>query len=142
MLKLLLFGLGVLVGVALAAAVVAIIIESLIPWEEVCFVVSSAQAVLETGDILITQLQDWLTKAESFLTTSTPEQTTEARTGLGGLLDRAGDIVDDATRTFIDIVTTPLRELIDFTESVLSDVQDSVNEARNVLASVDLSPCN
>ena len=106
------------------------------------FVVSSAQAVLETGDILITQLQDWLAKAESFLTTSTPEQTSEARTGLGGLLDRAGDIVGDATRTFIDIVTAPLRELIDFTESVLSDVQDSVNEARNVLASVDLSPCN
>ena len=121
---------------------IAIIIESLIPWEEVCLVVNAAQAVLETGDILITQLQDWLTKAESFLTTATPEQTSEARTGLSGLLDKAGDIVGDATRTFIDILTTPLRALIDFTESVLSDVQDSVNEARNVLANVDLSSCD
>ena len=137
----LLFGLGVIVGIASTAVVVALIINNIIPWEEVCFVVSSAQGVLETGEILISQLQEWLTKAEGFLTTSTPEQTAEARTGLGGLLDRAGDIVGDATRTFVDIVTAPLRELISVTNTVLSDLQASVNEARQVLATVDLSRC-
>lgn len=138
----LLFGLGILTGIALTAAVVVLIIDMLIPWEEICAIVGAARAVVETGDIFVTQLQDWLAKAESFLSTATPEQTSEARTGLSGLLDKASDIASDVTRTFTDIVTAPLQGLIDLAKVVLNDMQANIDSAQNVLASVDVSRCN
>ena len=136
------FVMGIFAGIVLAAATGVMVINLLIPWEEVCAVVGPAQRVAETGAKLLTDLQDWLTKAESFLETATPEETAEARTGLSGILDKAGGIASGATRAVADIVTAPLQGLIALSKAVLSEVQAAVDAARDVLSSVDEARCS
>ena len=136
------FALGIFAGIVLAAATGAMVINLLIPWEDICAVVGPAQRVAETGSKLLTDLQDWLTKAESFLAADSPEQAADTRAGLGGILDRAGSIVSDAKESAIDIVTAPLLAVVDLAQGVLSAVQATVDAARDVLASVDETRCN
>ena len=119
------------------------IVNLLIPWEDICAVIGPAQRVADTGATLLVSLQDWLAKAESLLATGSSDQVTEqARTGLGGIVDRAEAIVSDVKDSAIDIVTAPLQRLIDLAQGVLSAVQAAVDAARDVVASVDEARCN
>ena len=128
----------------MAGAAGVMVVNLIIPWEDVCAVLGPAQALAESGSRLLAQLQDWLTDAESFLTTvsTTDEEAVEARTGLAGLLDKAKDVTGDVGATLVDILTMPLQALITLAKVVLSSVQDSVDAARNVIASIDAARCN
>ncbi len=134
---------GVVIGVVGAGATGIVIVNLLIPWEDICAVIGPAQRVADTGATLLVSLQDWLAKAESLLATGSSDQVTEeARTGLGGIVDRAEAIVSDVKDSAIDIVTAPLQRLIDLAQGVLSAVQAAVDAARDVVASVDEARCN
>ena len=134
---------GVVIGVVGAGATGIVIVNLLIPWEDICAVIGPAQRVADTGATLLVSLQDWLAKAESLLATGSSDQVTEqARSGLGGIVDRAEAIVSDVKDSAIDIVTAPLQRLIDLAQGVLSAVQAAVDAARDVVASVDESRCN
>ena len=134
--------LGILLGIGISAAVVAAIIDMLIPWDEICPVLAPAQRLAEAGTGLIAELEAWLAKAESFLQTGeSSEVSEEARTGLGGILDRAGDIVGDVRDTAVDIVTAPLRALIDLAQGLLSSIQETVDAALDVIAVVEELGC-
>ena len=137
-------GLGAVGGFILAAAIGVVVVNLIIPWEDVCAVLGPAQTLAEAGSKLLSQLQDWLTKAESFLTTigSTEEAAGEAKTGLAGLLDKAKEVAGDVTEAAIDIVTLPLEALIALAKVVLGEVQASVDAARNVIASIDAARCS
>ena len=137
-------GLGAVGGFILAAAIGVVVVNLIIPWEDVCAVLGPAQTLAEAGSKLLTQLQDWLTKAESFLTTigSTEEAAGEAKTGLAGLIDKAKEVTGDVAAAAIDIVTLPLEALIALAKVVLGEVQASVDAARNVIASIDAARCS
>ena len=134
---------GVVIGVVAAGTTGIVIVNLLIPWEDICAVIGPAQRVADTGATLLVSLQDWLAKAESLLATGSSDQVTEqARSGLGGIVDRAEAIVIDVKDSAIDIVTAPLQRLIDLAQGVLSAVQAAVDAARDVVASVDEARCN
>ena len=134
--------LGVLLGIGISAAVVAAIIDMLIPWDKICPILAPAQRLAEAGSGLIAELEAWLTRAESFLHSGdSSEASEEARTGLGGILDRAGNIVGDVRDTAVDIVTAPLRELIDLAQDTLNSIQESVDAALDVIATVEELGC-
>ena len=133
-------GLGV-VGAAILGWVV--IIQILIPWEAICATVAPSQEVVRQGSVLIAELQAWLREAEEFLRTGgSSEQSTEVRQGLGGLLDRASGEVQTAASVVVDVVTAPLRLLIDAAQVVLEAVRGVVEAARESLDSIDQSQCN
>ena len=134
--------LGVLLGIGISVAVVAAIIDMLIPWDEICPVLAPAQRLAEAGTGLIAELEAWLAKAESFLQSGeSSEASEEARTGLGGILDRAGDIVGDVRDTAVDIVTAPLRALIDLAQDMLSSIQETVDAALDMIVVVEELGC-
>ena len=139
--SLLLVGLGLLTGLVLAAAIGFIAIEVLLPWEDICAVVGPAQKVVETGSALLADLDAWLARAESFLSTSPPEEATEARKGLGGLVDKAAEVAAGAAGVAVDVMTAPLEALIDLAQLLLGAVQAEVDAARDLLASIDQSRC-
>ena len=102
-----------------------------------------AQTLAEAGSRLLTQLQGWLTNAESFLTTiGSDEEVGEARTGLAGLIDQAKEVTSDMEAAIADVLTMPLQALIALAKVVLSAVQSSVEAAQNVMASIDAARCN
>ena len=141
--KFLWLGLGVVGGFALAGAVGVMVVNLLIPWEDVCAVVGPAQRVAETGSTLVAQLQDWLDRAEGFLATmSSAEEAGETKAGLAGLLDKAKGVTGEVKDAVVDLVELPLRALIDLARIVLGDVQAAVDAARDVIASVDTARCN
>ena len=134
--------LGVLLGIGISVAVVAAIIDMLIPWDEVCPVLAPAQRLAEAGSGLIAELEAWLAKAESLLQSGeSSEASEEARSGLGGILDRAGDMVGDVQETAVDIVTAPLRALIDLAQDTLSSIQETVDAALDVTATAEELGC-
>lgn len=136
-------GLGAVGGFVLAAAIGVVVVNVMIPWEDVCAVLGPAQTLAETGSKLLTQLQNWLTNAESFLTTiGSDEEVGEARTGLAGLIDKAKEVTSDVEAAVVDVLTTPLQALIALAQIVLSAVQSSVEAAQNVIASVDAARCS
>ena len=136
-------GLGVVGGFVLAGVVGVVAVDLIVPWEEVCAVVGPTQQLAETGSKLLTQLEDWLLRAESFLTTVSPEEEAgETRTGLAGVVDKARQITGGAADAAVDLVTLPLRALIDLAKIMLVEVQAVVDAARNVLASVDAARCD
>ncbi len=136
-------GLGAVGGFVLAAAIGVVAVNVMIPWEDVCAVLGPAQTLAETGSRLLTQLQDWLTNAESFLTTiGSDEEVGEARTGLAGLIDKAKEVTSDVEAAVVDILTMPLQALIALAKVVLSAVQSSVEAAQNVMASIDAARCS
>ena len=135
-------GLGIFLGIGIAAAIGVMVVDLLIPWEDICPILGPAQRLAEIGTGLIAELQSWLAKAESLLQTgSSNESSEEARTGLGGILDRAGEIAGDVRDSAVDIVTAPLRALIDLGQEVLRAVQEAVDAARNVIATIDEARC-
>ena len=114
----------------------------LIPWEDICPVLGPAQRLAEVGAGLIAELQSWLAKAESLLQTgSSNEASEEARTGLGSLLDRAGEIAGDARDRAVDIVTAPLQSLIDLAQDMLNSIQETVDAALDVTATAEELGC-
>ena len=136
-------GLGMLIGVILAGGFAIVIIQILIPWEAICATVAPMQEVIRLGSLLIAELQAWLLEAEEFISAGgSPAQGTEAREGLGGLLDRAKGEVQTATSVVVDVVTAPLRLLIDAAQVVLEAVESVVAAARDSLDSIDQSRCS
>ncbi len=136
-------GLGMLVGVILAGGFAIVIVQILIPWEAICATVAPSQEVVRLGSLLIAELQAWLLKAEEFIGSGgSPAQGTEVREGLGGLLDRAKGEVQAATSVVVDVVTAPLRLLIDAAQVILDAVQGVVDAARESLDSIDQSRCS
>ena len=136
-------GLGVVIGVILAGGFAIALIQILIPWEAICATVVPSQEVVRLGSLLIAELQAWLLKAEEFISSGgSPAQGTEVREGLGGLLDRVKGEVQTATSVVVDVVTAPLRLLIDAAQVVLEAVQGVVDAARESLESIDQSRCS
>ena len=136
-------GVGMLVGVILAGGFAIVIVQILIPWEAICATVAPSQEVVRLGSLLIAELQAWLLKAEEFIGSGgSPAQGTEVREGLGGLLDRAKGEVQAATNVIVDVVTAPLRLLIDAAQVILDAVQGVVDAARESLDSIDQSRCS
>ena len=132
-----------LVGVILAGGFAIVIVQILIPWEAICATVAPSQEVVRLGSLLIAELQAWLLKAEEFIGSGgSPAQGTEVREGLGGLLDRAKGEVQAATNVIVDVVTAPLRLLIDAAQVILDAVQGVVDAARESLDSIDQSRCS
>ena len=136
-------GLGALLGIGIAVAALALTNDADIAWDEICPVLGPAQRLAEAGSGLIAELEGWLAKAESFLQSEvSSEVSEEARTGLGGILDRAGDIVGDVRDTAVDVVSGPLRALVDLAQELLASVREAVDAARDVMASIEDSDCN
>ena len=136
-------GLGAVVGIAIAGGAAVILIQMLIPWEEICLTVAPSLEVVRLGSALIAELQAWLVKAEEFLRVGdSTAQSTEVREGLSGLLDRAKDDLQTATNVVVDVVTEPLRLLIDAAQIVLEAVRGMVDAVRDSLESIDQSRCN
>ena len=132
-----------MVGFAAAGVVGVLVVNIAIPWEDVCAVLGPAQTLSEAGSSLLAQLQEWLAKAESFLATmGSAEDIAETRSGLGGLIDKAKDVVGDIQSALVDIVVAPLELLIVLAKSVLGSVQEAVDAAQRVIASIDASRCN
>jgi len=131
-----------LIGVILAGGFAIALFQILIPWEAICATVAPSQDVVRLGSLLIAEFQAWLLKAEEFMSSGgSPAQGTEVREGLGGLLDRTKGEVQTATGVVVDVVTAPLRVLIDAAQVVLEAVQGAVDAARESLDSIDQSRC-
>ena len=142
MIKLFVFLLGVVAGVGLAIGIVILIIDTLLPWEQVCAVLPPALKVVEIGGPLLTDLQAWLVKAEDFLSIGGSEQaTSEVKSGFSGLLDRAKEITGDGVESVISFVTAPLRTLIDLAQSLISNIQSAVAASEDVIGSIDVTKC-
>ena len=136
-------GLGVIAGFLVAGVVGVVVVNIAIPWEDVCAVLGPAQTLAESGSSLLAQLQEWLIKAEGFLATmGSAEEVAEAKSGLAGLIDKAKDVVGEIQDALVDIVVAPLQALIVVAKAVLNSVQDAVDAAQRVVASVDASRCN
>lgn len=136
-------GVGLIAGLILAGAMGVVVVQLMIPWEDVCAVLVPAQKLMESGSSLLTQLQDWLTQAEEFLVSmGDGEEVGEAKTGLAGLLDKAKGITGDIRDIVVDVVTLPLQALIDLARVVLNEVEASVDAAQKTISSIDVSRCN
>jgi hypothetical protein len=134
-------GLGLVLGVMLAAIVGVVVVDLIIPWEDICLAVGPAQNVIVAGSALLTDLEEWLTAAEEFLAVSPPSEGSEARSGLSGLLSRATQVAGEAAATTINVLTAPLRLLIDLAQALVSAVQASMDAARDLLANIDTARC-
>ena len=140
--KLFIFLLGAVAGVGLAIGIGILVIEILLPWEEVCAVLPAALKVVEIGGQLLTDLQAWLVKVEEFLHIGASEQAaSEVKSGFDGLLDRAKEITGDAVESAISSATAPLRALIDLAQSLISSIQSTVAASEDIIASIDATKC-
>ena len=128
---------GVFGGVLLAAAIGVIVVNIILPWEDICAVLGPAQELARVGSDLIDDLRAWLAQAERFLTADAPSDAARPD-GLEGLLDRARDVADTV---IAPALTAPLRALIDVVDGVLLAVQAAVDAARDVVSAIDSSRC-
>ncbi len=137
-------GLGAVGGFIVAAAIGFVVVNVMIPWEDVCAVLVPAQVLADTGSRLMIQLQEWLTTAENFLATlgGSEEEAGEVKTGLAGLLDKAKEVTGEVTAAVTRVLVLPLQALIELAKVVLGQVQESVDAARNVMAGIDAARCN
>ena len=135
-------GLGVLIGAIAVGGIAIVVVQIIIPWDVICATIAPTQRVVETGSALIAELRAWLDAAESALSAgSSPEQTAQAREGLGGLLDKAKGTAVDVASAAANVATAPLRALIDIAQALLGAVQETVDAARDSLASIDRTQC-
>ena len=136
-------GIGAVAGLIIAGGAGVLVVNLLIPWEDVCLALAASHTVVETGSNLISQLIEWLDAADAFLVAA-PEgeqDTAEAATGLAGLLDQAKSVTSSVQETATNLITMPLRALIEIAKVVLSAVQESVDAAKGVIESVDAARC-
>ena len=82
---------GAVVGVLIAGAAGVVVINLMIPWEDVCLAVGASHTLVEAGSNLIAKLIEWLDEADAFLAAAPAADSapTEAGQGLSGLLDQA-----------------------------------------------------
>ena len=132
---------GVVVGLIGAAAIGVLVVNLILPWEDICAAIGPMQQVAESGSRLITDLQSWLTQVQDLLSQRPSASGEEARSGLSGLLDRATDVAGDVASTALDIMTAPLEALIALAQATLAATQDAVDAARNAVAAVDQARC-
>ena len=136
-------GIGAVAGLMIAGATGVLVINLLIPWEDLCAALAASHLVVETGSSLLSQLIEWLDAGDAYLVAA-PEgepATDEAAKGLAGLLDQAKSVTSSVQETAINLVTMPLRALIEIARAVLSAVQESVDAAKGVIESVDAARC-
>ena len=69
------------------------------------------------------------------------DNSSEARTGLGGLVSKAAEVVGGAASIASDVATAPVQALVDLAQLVVDAVQAAVDAAQDVLTSVDQSRC-
>ena len=133
--KMLWAGAGAIAGFVVAASVGVIVINMVIPWEDICAVLGPAQALAAAGASLLEELQAWLAQAESVLAAGKPESSSGLSGGLGGILSNAAGEA-------INVILTPVTALIDLAQAVIVAVQSAVEAAQNVIESVDAARCN
>ncbi len=135
-------GLGALIGAVAIGGIAIVIVQIIIPWEVICATVAPTLSLIESGSALISELRSWLDAAEEALTMGgSEEQTSQAREGLGGLLDKAKEEAMDVASVAGNAATAPLRALIDIAQAVLVVAQEAVDAARESLSSIDQSRC-
>ena len=119
------------------------VVNLIIPWEDVCAVLAASHVVVDAGSSLISQLIEWLDAADTYLVAAPSAESApaEAATGLSGLLDQAKALTSSVQETAVNLVTLPLRALIEIARAVLSAVQESVDAAQGVIESVDAARC-
>ena len=134
---------GVLVGLLIAGGTGVVVVNLIIPWEDVRAVLAASHVVVEAGSSLISQLIEWLDAADAYLVAAPAAESapSEAATGLSGLLDQAKSVTSSVQETAVNLVTLPLRALIEIAQVVLSAVQESVDAAQRVIESVDAARC-
>ena len=131
-------GLGALIGAVAIGGVAIVIVQIIIPWDVICATIAPTQRLVEAGGALIAELRSWLDAAEAALSAgATEEQTTQAREGLGGLIDRARDQALDVASSAANVVAAPLRALIDIAQALLAVAQEAVDAALESLASIE-----
>lgn len=132
---------GVVGGFVLAAAVGVVVVNLLIPWEDICAVVPPLQTTLTVGGDLLAALSAWLEQAQAWLALRPGDAPAEAREGVGGLLDAAQGIAGSAATVALDVVSAPLRVVVAVAAQVLDAVQTAVDAARGALESIDMARC-
>ena len=134
---------GAVAGVLIAGGTGVVVINLMIPWEDVCLAVGASHTLVEAGSDLIAKLIEWLDEADAFLAAAPAADSapTEAAQGLSGLLDRAKAVTGNVQEAAVNLITMPLRALIDITRAALSAVQESVDAAQRVIESVDAARC-
>ena len=135
-------GLGALIGAIAVGGVAIVIVQIIFPWDVICATVAPTLVLIESGSALIAELRSWLDAAEEALTMGgSEEQTSQAREGLEGLLDKAKEEAMDVASVAVNVATAPLRTLIDIAQAVLIVAQEAVDAARESLASIDRTRC-
>ena len=134
---------GLVAGLLIAGAAGVVVVNVIVPWEDVCAVLAASRVVVEAGSSLISQLIEWLEAADAFLVAAPAAESAPsgAATGLSGLLDQARTVTSNVQETAVNLVTLPLRALIEIAQAVLSAVQESVDAAQSVIESVDSARC-
>ncbi len=133
--KMLWAGAGVIAGFAVAALIGVVVIDMIIPWEDICAVLGPAQALAAAGASLLEELQTWLAQAESVVAAGKSESSSGLSGGLGGILSNAAGKA-------IDVIVAPVTALIDLAQAVVVAVQSAVEAAQSVMESVDAARCN
>ena len=134
---------GAVAGLLIAGATGVVVVNLIIPWEDVCAVLGASHVVVEAGSSLISQLIEWLDEADAFLEAAPSAESAPSgtATGLSGLLDQAKSVTSSVQETAVNLVTLPLRALIEIAQAVLLAVQESVDAAQSVIESVDSARC-
>ena len=134
-------GLGALLGAVAIGGVGFYVVQLMIPWEAICATVAPSQRIVETGGALIADMRAWLDAAEAALSTGDPAEAEQAKSGLGGLLDRAKEQAVETGGSLLDVATAPLRALIDLAQVVLAAVSEAVDAATAALDAIDSTRC-
>lgn len=134
-------GLGALLGAVATGGVGFYVVQLMIPWEAICATVAPSQRIVEMGGALITDLRAWLDAAEAALSSGDPSEAEQAKSGLGGLLDRAKEEAVETGGTLLSVATAPLRAVIDLAQAVLAAVSEAVDAAAAALDAIDSTRC-
>ncbi len=132
---------GLVLGIMVAASAGLVILNIIIPWEDICAAVTPMQRIVATGSDLLTALHAWLSQAGEWLALRPGDAPAEAKEGLGGLLDAAKGIAGSTVGHALDVLTAPLRALVAVAAQVIEAVQAAVDAARDALAAVDEARC-
>ena len=132
---------GFFAAALLAVGTGVLVVNLLLPWEEICATIGPLQVMAREGQKVITALVEWLEQAEGLLA-ATVDVPSNLGGALSGILDRAGQVTGDALSTALDVLTAPLQALIDLAKATLLAVGQAVEAAENTLASVDQARCN
>lgn len=125
---------GGLGGFLVAAAVGVVVVNLMLPWEDICAVLAPTQALIETGTVLLDRLQGWLIDAESLVAAGKTGVSDSAASGLSG-------IISSGIGKGVEIAAAPIEALIDVAQAVVAAVQATLDAAHAVVESVDSARC-